>query len=99
MNVCLNSFTSAQWKFRYQTFFKRQFFCLAVHYKCAPGGQIKEDFVESYVTHWHELENQDQVQQRQELGEQAHNLSEPAEAIGGEDHNNHHRTDYWYSVD
>ena len=43
--------------------------------------QIEEDkVIEAYVTHWQELEKQDQVQQWQEQ----------AETIGGEDHNFRH---------
>ena len=58
-----------------------------------------EEFVEPYVTHWQELENQDQVQQRQEQEEPDCDLSEHAEEIGGDDHNFRHGADYWYSVD
>ena len=65
----------------------------------APGGPVMEEFVEPYVTHWQELENQDQVQQRQEQEEHDCNLSEQAEEIGGDDHNFRHGADYWYSVD
>ena len=68
----------------------------------APGGPIMEEFVEPYVTHWQELENQEQVQQRQEQEEHDCNLSEHAEEIGGDvrdDHNFCYGADYWYSVD
>ena len=62
--------------------------------------QIVEDkVIEAYVTHWQELEEQDQVQQGQEQDTKDRNLPDQAESVGAQDHNYRHGADFWTSVD
>ena len=79
--------------------FKIQLLDRSDYFSRASGGPVMEELIEPYVTHWQELENQDQVQQRQEQEEHDFNLSEHDEEIGGDDHNFRHGADYSYSVD